>query len=159
MPAKADSRDATPVAELRALIERTDAKHQKLFRSVRAALGKRLPAANELVYDYATFFGITYSPTVKPYDAILTLSARTDGVRLYFLHGPQLPDPKQILRGTGKETRYVQKEAASQLGHADVEALIAAAIDRATVVMPSNGKGALIIKSTTAKKRARKAGK
>lgn len=157
MPVKTESRDATPVAELRTLIARSDRKSQTLFRAVRAAVRKRLPTANELVYDYASFFVITYSPTDKPYDGILTLAIRTDGLRLYFLHGPQLPDPTNILLGTGKETRYVKVDAVSRLSHPDLEALITAAIERATVPLPSDGEGALIIKSTTARKRSKHA--
>jgi len=47
-------------------------------------------------------------------------------------------------------------EAASQLAHPDVEALIAATIDQARVPLPSEGKGSLIIKSDGAKKPPRR---
>jgi hypothetical protein len=39
-----------------------------------------------------------------------------------------LPDPQGLLLGSGKQTRYIRVEAASQLSSPDVEALIAAAI-------------------------------
>ena len=66
-------------------------------------------------------------------------------------HGPQLPDPKKLLLGSGKQTRFVRLEAARQLAHPDVEALIVAAIDHARVPLPSKGKGRLIIRTPAAK--------
>jgi hypothetical protein len=61
-------------------------------------------------------------------------------------------DPKRLLWGSGKQTRFIQVEAASELAHPDVEALIAATIDQARVPLPSKGKGRLIIMSDGAKK-------
>ena len=146
---------ATPEAQLRVYIEMFDPKHQRLIRSVRSAVRKRLPTANEFVYDYYTFFVIAYSPTDRPTDSILSFAARPDGVRLYLMHGPQLPDPKKLLLGSGKQVRFIRVEAARQLAHPDVEALIAAAIDQAGVPLPSKGRGRLVIWSVSAKRRPR----
>ena len=151
MTTKTDSETPTPEAYLRSFLERFDPKDQTLFRAVRTAVRKQFPTANELAYNYADSVVIAYSPTERGIDGIASISARADGVRLYLMHGPQLPDPKKLLRGTAKQTRYVQVEAASQLAHPDVEALIAAAVERATTPMPSTGKGKLIIR-TGAKK-------
>jgi hypothetical protein len=146
----------TPEAQLRAYIEMFDPEHQRLIRSVRSAVRKRLPTANEFVYDYSTFFVIAYSPTDRPTDGIVSLAARADGVRLYLIHGPQLPDPKKLLLGSGKQVRFIRVEAARQLAHPDVEALIAAAIDHAGVPLPSKGRGRLVIWSASAKRRPRR---
>jgi hypothetical protein len=157
---KPDSSNLTPEAELRSYVDRLDPKDQKLFRSVRAAIRKRFPTAHELGYDYGgSHVVVAYSPTDRAIDAILALDGRDDGVRLYFMHGPQLADPKKLLRGSGKQARYVQVEAASQLAHSDVKAFIAAAVEKSTVPLPSKGKGGLIIKLTTAKKRAQRKSK
>ena len=156
MTVKPDTRKLTPEAQLRAYIDKLDPKNQKLFRSVRAAVRKRFPTANELAYDYNRFFVIGYSPTDRGIDSIVAIRASATGVSLYFSQGPQLPDPKRILRGSGKQTRFVQVEDASQLTHPDVEALIAATIDQARVPLPSEGKGSLIIKSDGAKKPPRR---
>jgi hypothetical protein len=156
MPAKPDSKQRTPEAELRSLITRFGPKDQKLIRSVRAAVRKRFPTANELAYDYSKFFVISYSPTDQGIDGIVAIAARPDGVRLYLMQGPQLPDPKKLLLGSGKQARYVVVEAAGRLAHPDVKALIAAAIDQAKTRLPSRGKGGLIIKSGAAKKKSRR---
>jgi hypothetical protein len=154
-----DSGKPTPEAQLRSFNERFSPKHQKFIRSIRAAVRKRFPTANELAYDYSTFFVIAYSPTDRGIDAIVSIAARANSVDLYFNHGPQLPDPKKLLLGSGKQTRFVRVEAARQLAHPDVEAFIATAIDHASVPLPSKGKGSLIIKTNktvAAKKRPRR---
>ena len=99
------------------------------------------------MHDYASFFVISYSPTKQGIDGIVSIAARADRVELYFNHGPQLPDPKQLLLGSGKLTRFIRIEAVRQLAHPDVEAFIAAAIDHSSVALPSRGKGRLVIKA------------
>jgi hypothetical protein len=155
MAVKTVGAKVTPEAQLRSLIEKFDAKEQKLIRSVRSAVRKRLPTANELVYDYGSSLVIAYSPSENGIEGILSLSARAEDVSLYFMHGPQLPDPKKLLQGSAKLVRFIPVEAASRLKHPDVEALIAAAIDKATVPLPSKGGGGLVIKTFGPKKKAR----
>ena len=156
MPAKPKSKKPTPEAQLRSFIDGFAPKEQKLFRSVRAAVRKRFPTANELAYKYANQIVISYSPTEGGIDGLVSISLRADGVRLYINQSVQLPDPKKLLLGSGKQTRFVRVEAAGQLAHPDVEAMVAAAIDQARVPLPSKGKGSLIIKTNkmlAAKKR------
>jgi len=157
MAVKSDRRELKPEAELRSYMGRLDPKNQKLIRSVRAGVCKRFPTANELLYDYNHFFVIGYSPTDRGIDSIVAIAARVTGVFLYFSQGPRLHDPKRILLGSGKQTRFIQVEAASQLAHPDVEAFIADTIEQARIPLPLEGKGSLIIKSSAAaKKRPRR---
>jgi hypothetical protein len=156
---KIDSKAATPEAQLRSFNDRFDPKHQKLIRSIRAAIRKRLPSANELAYDYSSFFVIAYSPTDQGIEAIVSIAARADRVDLYFNHGPRLPDPKKLLQGSGKQTRFVRLESARRLAHPDIEAFIDAAIRLAGKPLPAKGNGSLIIKTNkmvAAKKRPRR---
>jgi hypothetical protein len=150
----------TPEAQLRFFIENFDPREQRLIRSVRSAMRKRLPTANELVYDYYTFFVIGYSPTDHPMDGIVAIAARPDGVRLYLMYRKPLPDPKKLLLGSGKQARFIRVEAASRLAHPDVEALIAAAIDQARVPFPSRAQARtrdrLVIRSISPKRRPRR---
>ena len=156
MTVKPDSTKPAPEAQLRAYIDKLDPKIQKLFRSVRAAVRRRFPTANELAYDYGHALVIGYAPGDRGIDAIVAIRASATGVSLYFSQGPELPDPKRLLRGSGTQIRFIQVEAASDLAHPDVDALIAAAIDRTKVPLPPEGKGSLIIKSAAAKKRSRR---
>jgi hypothetical protein len=155
MPKKPDPKNLTPAAQLRACIDKLDPQHQKLFRSVRATVRKRLPAANELVYDYGRALVIGYSPEDRGIESIVAIRGSAAGVSLYFNAGPKLPDPKRLLRGSGKMTRFLEVESASQLKHHDVEALIGAAIELAKVALPAKGKRSLVFKSDGAKKPAR----
>ena len=55
-----------PEQQLKIFIEKFDPKNQSMIRAVRKALRKRLPTANELVYDNYNFFVIGYCSTSAP---------------------------------------------------------------------------------------------
>jgi hypothetical protein len=148
-----------PAAELQSYMSKVAPGPQRLFRAVRAVFRKRLPSANELAYDYGKFFVVSYSPTEQGIESILSIAARPDGLRLYFSNGPTLPDPKRILQGSGKQARYVEVNAVSDLKRPEVEALIAAVIDLAIAKMPATKSGALMIKGRGAKPSRRPASK
>lgn len=157
--AKSVAKTITPEAQVKSLIAKLDPKDQRLFNSVRSAVRKRLPTANELVYDYGFSIVIAYSPSEQGIEGIVSIATREDGLRLYLTNGPKLPDPKKLLIGSAKQVRYIPVEAASRLKHPDVEALIAAAIKMSSVPLPSNGGGAIVIKTSAAKKRPKKKAK
>lgn len=141
------ARASTPAAQLQSFNDRFDPKHQKFISSVRAALRKRFPTANELAYDYSSFFVIGYSPTDRGIESFVSMAARADRVDLYFNNGPRLPDAKKLLRGSGKQTRFIRLESARQLAHPDVEGLISAAVKLSRIPLATEGKGSLIIKT------------
>src|SRR5262245_6848024 len=145
-----------PETELRSFIAKFDPRDQRLIRAVRAAVRKRFPTANELVYDNYNFFVIGYSPTERPSDAIVSIAARANGVGLCFIYGARLPDPKKLLLGSGNQTRFIRLESASRLADPEIETLIAAAIDRAKTPLAGTGRGKLIIRSIAAKQRPRR---
>jgi hypothetical protein len=151
-----DPESGNPESQLRAMIQKFDAKDQRLIRAVRAAVRKRFPTANELVWDNYNFFVIGYSPTERPTDAIVSIAARPNGVGLCFIQGASLPDPQEMLLGSGKQTRFIRMESASLLSRPEVEALVAAAIARAKTKLPATGHGRLIIRSVAAKQRPRR---
>src|SRR6476659_10828753 len=111
---RTSTKDQSPPADaeeqLRRFIDKFDAQHQTLIRAVRKRLRKRLPTAYELVYANYNFFVIGYSPTERPSDAIVSIAAAANGVDMCFLHGARLPDPKKVLRGSGKQTRFIRLE-------------------------------------------------
>jgi len=53
--------------QLRGLIAIYAPTHQRLVSAMRRALRKRLPTAREVVYEYAGFFVISYSPNEQGY--------------------------------------------------------------------------------------------
>ena len=147
---------ADPEKQLNSFIGKFEPRHQALIRAVRKALRKRLPAANELVWDNYNFFVLAYSATERPSDSMITIAAGANGVGLSFYRGATLPDPHKILLGSGTQTRFIRLESAEMLARPEVEALIAAAIAQGKTPLPARGRGKLIIRSISAKQRPRR---
>jgi hypothetical protein len=146
----------TPENAVRRFIAKFEPKHQSLIRAARRTLRRRFPTAYELVYDNYNFFVIGYSPTERPSDAIVSLTAGASGVGLCFIHGARLRDPKKLLLGSGSQTRFIRLEAADVLVRPEIEALIAAAIAQAKTPLRAAGRGRLIVRSVSAKQRPRR---
>lgn len=127
----------------------------KLIRTSRAKMRGLMPQALELVYDNYNFFVIGYGPTEKAGDAIFSLAAQAKGLSLCFLQGAKLPDPHNLLRGSGKVVRNIRLESPDALDDPNVRQLIHAALSRAKQPIPINGSHQLIIKSVSAKQRPR----
>ena len=137
-------------------IAKFEPKYQTLIRSVRKVLRRRFPTAHELVYDNYNFFVIGYCPTTRPSDCIFSVAAASNGVGLCFIHGASFPDPKKILVGSGKQTRFLRLESAAVLDRPEVKELFHVATVRSKVPMPTTGRGQLIIRSVSAKQRPRR---
>lgn len=142
--------------QLKSFVGKFAPENQRLIRAVRKALRQRFKGAYELVYDNYNFFVIGYSPTERPSDAIVSMAAASNGVGLCFIHGAKLADPNRLLSGSGKQTRFIHLDSADVLERPEVEALIAAAIARATMPLPTDGRGKLVIRSVSAKQRPRR---
>ena len=153
MKASQEGTTKSPSAEqqLQSFIAKFEPKYQALIRTVRKTLRKRFSSADELVYTYSNAFVIAYSPTERGADAVVSISAGADGVRLVFTHGATLPDPKKILLGSGKQTRFIWIESPRTQSLPDVQALLETAIDRAKIPLRPSGRGKPIIKPKSAK--------
>ena len=110
----------------------------------------------ELVYDNYNFFVIGYGPDERPSHAIFSLAAQAKGVSLCFLHGAGLPDPKKLLRGSGRVVRNIRLESTATLDRPEVRALIDAALERASTPIERGTAHRLIIRSVSAKQRPRR---
>jgi hypothetical protein len=127
----------------------------KSIRTARAKMRGFMPHALELVYDNYNFFVIGYGPNEKAGDAIFSLAAQAKGLSLCFLQGAKLPDPNNLLRGSGNVVRNIRLESPDALDDPRVRQLIDIALDRAKQPIPVNGSHQLIIKSVSAKQRPR----
>lgn len=145
----------TPAGQLAGFIAKFEPEMARRIRAVRASLRKRLPTANEIVYDNYNFFVIGYSPTLRPSDTIVSLAANAKGVGLAFYHGATLPDPSGVLQGAGIQNRFIRLPDVATLARPEVEALIAAAIALAKP-LPASSRGRLIVRSVSAKQRPRR---
>ena len=143
-------------AELRTLIDKFAPAHQRLVGAMRRRLRKRLPTAHEVVYEYRDWFVISYSPTEHGYEGVLAIRGSANGVKLYFNRGKELPDPEKLLQGSGNQARSIDVEGASTLARAEVARLIDEAIARNRVPFTRAGRGPVVIRSASAKKRRRR---
>jgi hypothetical protein len=153
----APSSSEPPARQVEGFIAKFDPKIQRMIRSVRKAVRRRLPTAVELVYDNYNFFVIGYGPNERASEAVLSIAAYARGVGLAFLHGATLPDPKKILEGAGKQNRFLRLDSAADLDAPAVEALIRAAKQQSKTPFPATGRCRTVIKSISAKQRPRRA--
>jgi len=144
--------------QLQNFIDKFEPKHRALIRAVRKVLRKRLPTANELVWDNYNFFVIGYSATERPSDSVVTIAAAANGVGLAFYRGATLPDPHKILQGSGSQNRFIRLESVETLSRPEVKALIDAAVTQAKTPFAASGGGKVIIRSISAKQKPRRKG-
>jgi hypothetical protein len=146
----------TPEQQVRTFIGKFDAKNQALIRQVRAVLREWFPTGSELVYDNYNFFVLGYAPTERPSDAVVSMACSSNGVGLCFIHGAKLPDPEKVLRGSGRQTRFIHLDSVETLTRPEVETLLSLAIERARTPFPTSGKRKLIVRSVSAAQRPRR---
>jgi hypothetical protein len=141
-------------AELSSLIDEFVPANQRLVAAVRRSLQKRLPTAHEVVYEYANQGAvvISYSPSEHGYEGVLAIRGSADGLKLYFNQGKDLPDPEKLLKGSA-QARWIAVEDASTLTRPAVASLIDEAIARNRVPFAPAGRGSVVIRSTSAKRR------
>jgi hypothetical protein len=143
-------------AQLRGLITKFAPEYQRLADATRRWLRKRLPTAYEVVYEYRDFFVISYSPSEHGYEGVFAIRGDANGVRLYLNHGKGLPDPEKLLQGAGSLVRWIHLEGASTLARPAVVGLIDEAVARNRVPFARTGRGPVVIRVTSAKKRQRR---
>ena len=146
----------SPAKQLDDFIAKFDPAVAKLIYKCRTAVRKLLPTAIELVYDNYNFLAIGYAATERASSRILSVAAAANGVILSFYYGSTLPDPNNILLGSGKQNRFIRLPTTAPLSWPEVLALIQAAVDQADPPLPSSGKGYTVIKSISAKQRPRR---
>ena len=117
---------------------------------------KRLPNAVEMIYDNYNALACGFGPTEKTSEAIFSIAVYPKNVNLFFLQGAALSDPKGLLQGEGNVVRYIRLEDEKTLDRADVKAMMAAALKMAKVPMDKKAEYKLVIKSVSAKQRARR---
>jgi hypothetical protein len=116
-----------------------------------------MPSANQLVYDNYNALAIGFCPTDRAYDSIFSVAVFARGVNLFFFNGPNLPDPQRLLKGSGNMVRHIRVESIGLLDDPAVHALMELAISEAEPPLASSGRGHVIIKSVSRKRRPRKA--
>ena len=115
---------------------------------------ERLPGAVQIVYDNYNALVVGFGPSERASEAVMSIAFYPKWVRLFFLRGADLPDPRKLLEGSGKGVRSIKLESADDLDKPAVRALMKAAL-QAQPIDP-NGEGRLVIRSISAKQRPRR---
>lgn len=142
-------------AQLDVFIDRYSPKVASDARRALIFLETQLPTTTRLVYDNYNALVVGFGTSDKVKDIIFSIALYPRWVTLFFLRGIDLPDPHALLEGAGAQVRSVRLQPIERLEAPEVIALVDAAVERAPP-LPANGKGALIIKSISAKQRPRR---
>jgi hypothetical protein len=94
--------------------------------AAREFLAKALPGAEETLDESAKLLGYGYGPGYK--GLLCTLLLSKNGIKLGIAHRSELPDPKQLMRGSGKVHRDVQLRTTADLKQPGLRPLLKAAL-------------------------------
>src|SRR5881394_3236730 len=119
------------VTELDGFLAKFSPEIEKLARAALSKMRRRLPGAVQLIYDNYNALVIAFGATDRRSDIVLSIVLYPRWVSLFFMRGAALPDPQKLLRGTGTSIRHIVLAQAADLDDPAVEALIAAALERA----------------------------
>lgn len=143
-------------AELNKFIDKYSPEIGDLFRECRSKMQKLVPGAVELVYDNYNALVVGFGPSEHASEAPLSIAAYPRWVNLYFLDGVGLPDPKRILKGSGKMVRNITVRDAAELDRPEVKTLVKEALKRTVPQIDAKATRRLVIRAVSAKQRPRR---
>jgi hypothetical protein len=113
-------------SDLESFLDRYSPEVRDLTLAARDLLAKVLPGADETLDESAKLLGFGYGPGYKGLLCTLLLSG--NGIKLGISHGSELPDPKQLMQGSGKVHRHVQLRTRNDLKQPGLKPLLRAAL-------------------------------
>jgi len=146
----------TPAQQLRSFLAKFDPRVAASARAALSRLRKRLPGAIEIVYDNYNALAIGFGPTERASEVIFSIAVFPRWVSLFFLQGAKLPDPDQVLKGSGTQVRHIVLSDPKILEQPAVKKLMALALKSAKKPLDAKQRRRLIIKSISAKQRPRR---
>ena len=99
---------------------------------------------------------IGFGPSEHASEAVFSIALYPRWVTLFFLQGAGLPDPKHLLKGSGKVVRHIVLASAADLDQPAVQGLMSTALKRAEPAIDPDAPGSLVIRSISAKQRPRR---
>lgn len=116
----------TSDTEVRAFLDRVPDALAPLVRELRRLVRNTVPGAAEtVVWSCLSYHQPAVGGRVK--GAVCQLEVRRDVVRLGFIHGIRLPDPKRLLAGEGLSKRHIELRPGLPMPRAALRALVRAA--------------------------------
>jgi len=126
-----------PPAALIEFLHRYEPPTQTLALGARALVLSELAPCHEYIFAMRSKVVLLYGPTERAIaDAICSLGVFARHVTLTFHRGVHVPDPKRMLRGSGKIMRHVTLNASADLENAGVRTLLREARKEAGMKRP-----------------------
>ena len=126
-------------------------------RAALALMRSRLPGAIELVYDNYNALAVGFGPTERASDVIFSIAVWPRWISLFFLqNGPDLPDPKKLLKGSGTRVRHIVLKEPKMLDLPAIRTLMNQALQRASKPLDPDQPRRIVIKSVSKKQRPRR---
>jgi hypothetical protein len=147
----------SPAAQLAGFLAKYTPSMAKEGRAALMRLRRLVPGAVQLVYDNWNGLVVGFGPSERPSEAVVSILMVPDHVSLCFIqNGPELPDPKHLLQGSGNVVRHIKLESARDLDKPAIRALVKAAVARSDVPFDPRRRGKLVIRSISKKQRPRR---
>ncbi|MBI3893663.1 MAG: hypothetical protein HY303_19255 [Candidatus Wallbacteria bacterium] len=147
---------SSPAKQLESFLSRYDPKIAVQARGALAILRKRMPGAIELVYDNYNALVIAFGSTERMSDIVCSIALYPRWVSLFLMHGVDLPDPRKLLKGSGKGIRQIVLAEPKDLETPGVRDLLGHALRLAEQPMDPKSKGRMVIQSISPKQRPRR---
>jgi hypothetical protein len=150
------ARGSTPESQLDGCLDKYTPAIAMLARACLAKMCARLPGAVRLVYDNYNALVIGFGPSERASACVFSIALYPRWVTLFFLHGAGLPDPRRLLKGSGKVVRHIKLASPADLDLPAIQALMAEALQRAGQAIDPTAPGRLVIQSISARQRPRR---
>jgi hypothetical protein len=126
-----------------------------LAKAVLTKMRARLPGAVQMVYDNYNALVVGFGPTERASEAVFSIALYPRWVNLYFLWGAGLPDPEGVLKGSGKQVRFITLKSPEDLDAPAVRTVMQAALDAAGTKLDDAKNARLVIRAIAERQRAR----
>lgn len=147
---------ATAKAQLDGFLAKYSPDVAKLGSAAIARMRKMLPAAQVLVYDNYNALAVGFGPNERASEIVFSIAMFPRWVSLFFAKGVGLPDPHKRLSGSGNVVRHVVLTKLVMLDDPQIRELMQQALARAGVSLQAGKRGAIVIKSISARQRPRR---
>jgi hypothetical protein len=147
----------TAKTQLDGFIAKYSPEVAKLGRAAIAHMRKFLPAATVTVYDNYNALAVGFGPSDRASEAVFSIVLYPRWVSLFLLKGAGLPDPHKRLKGSGTRVRHVVFTELALLDDPQIRALMQQALPRSGASLQAGKRGAIVIKSISARQRPRRA--
>ena len=148
----------TAQAQLKGFLAKYTPEMAAKATSIVAEMMRILPGSVRMVYDNYNALVVGFGPSEKVSEAIFSIAVYPRWVTLFFLRGARMYDPAGVLKGKGSVVRHVVLAGPEDLTRPDIAELMEQALDLAKRPIDPEAGEKLVIKSVSAKQRARRPG-